>query len=52
MNWPKIALLAYLTLGALLTVAQVGKPREPITPGVATLTLILTGACAWGVVIA
>ena len=50
MNGFKIAALAILGLSALLGVAQVGKPRKPITPGEAVLQLALGGLLAWLVV--
>jgi hypothetical protein len=33
-------IIAFTAFGGLLTVAQVGKYRTPITPGVAALTVI------------
>lgn len=43
MNGFKIALIVLMALGAILTVASVGKRREPVTPAVAVVTLLLTG---------
>lgn len=42
MNAYKIAVIAYLILGALATVGQVGKPRDPISPSLAVSVLLAT----------
>lgn len=34
---------AFLTFGTLSTIALVGKRREPITPGMAVLTVVING---------
>jgi hypothetical protein len=52
MTWPKIVLLAFYALSAILTVTQIGKPRKPLQPGTAAATLVVTGLFAWLVVIA
>ena len=52
MNWAKFIIIAFEVVGALITVAHVGKPRDAITGGVAVLTLIFTAALIWLVVIA
>ena len=52
MNVPTIILLVWFALSALVTVATVGKPREPMSPGSAALALFFTGVMAWLVVIA
>ncbi|GMA26176.1 hypothetical protein GCM10025864_39350 [Luteimicrobium album] len=52
MTWPKIVLLAWFALGALMTVATVGKQKKPTTPGTAAVSLVLVGLVAWLVVIA
>lgn len=46
-------LIAYLALGAIASVAMVGRRREPITPGAAVLSvlasaLFITALCIWG----
>jgi hypothetical protein len=52
MTWPKYVLLALYAASAILTVAWIGKPRKPTTPGVAALTLVFSAMLAWLVVIA
>jgi hypothetical protein len=49
--WAWIA-LAYLALGTLITVSEIGKPRKVTTPGVAALALVFTGLFAWVIVLA
>lgn len=52
MNWPKYVLLVWFALSAILMVAGVGKPRTPLTPNVAVVSLLLLAGLAWLVVIA
>lgn len=45
-------LIAFLGLGAVATVSLVGKPRKPVTPGVAVASviinaLLIVGALVW-----
>ncbi len=51
MNWFFWTLAAWLAVGALGSVALVGKPRKPIDPGTAMLTVIVNGLLIAGVVI-
>jgi hypothetical protein len=51
MSGLQIAILIYLAISALSTVMLVGRYREPITPGTATLALILNGIIAALVVV-
>ena len=44
--------IGYLALNALFIIGRVGKPREPITPGEAVLTVVFVGLFAAGVVLA
>lgn len=41
-----IAIAAFLGLNALLTIGAIGKPRRPITPGMAITVLIVDTAIA------
>ena len=41
MAWQQIVLIAFLILGMLSSISIVGKPREPVAPGIA----------AWGTII-
>lgn len=50
MNWFDWALLSWLTFGTVCTIALIGKPRGPITPGVAVITLLINSALALGAV--
>ena len=52
MTWPKIILLAWYALSLLTTIATVGKPKKPTTPGIATAVVVVLGILAWLVVIA
>ena len=45
----KIALTAVLALSALLNVLIVGKPREPVTPGTAAVTVALNALLIVGI---
>lgn len=40
-EFAKWLIVGFLALGALLTVASVGKPRKPLEPGVATVTVLV-----------
>ena len=52
MSWFKIVLLAVLAANLIATVAMVGKPREPITPGFAAFNIVWNAALAVLVVLA
>ena len=45
-----VALIALYGLTAGATVASIGKHREPITPGVALVSLIVSGLAIWAIV--
>lgn len=47
----QIALVAWFSYGAALTVALIGRERKPITPGVAVGALIISAAWIMSVVI-
>lgn len=47
MRWEAWLLIALQVVGALGSVAMVGKPRKPITGGQAAFTVILSAACVW-----
>ena len=47
MVWQQYVLGAWLILGALAMISQVGKARKPIEPGAAVLSVILTGLFLW-----
>lgn len=40
----KWVIVAWLTLGAILTVTMVGKPRKPTTPGGTAGVVLITAA--------
>lgn len=50
MTWFDWALIGWLTLGAVSAVAFVGKPRQPIAPGVAVATVLVNALIVVGVV--
>ena len=52
MSGPKIFLLTWFALTALITVATIGKERQPVTPRQAAIALAIQGGLAWLVVIA
>lgn len=52
MTWPQYVLIAWFIYAALTVVASVGKPREPIAPDVAAVSLIITVGLVWLVVLA
>lgn len=41
MSWQKWVLVAFTALAALLNVSVIGKPRKPLTPGLAVTILLL-----------
>lgn len=51
MIWFDWALAGWLALTAVLSVALIGVPRNPITPGAAIATLLINGAIIAGVVL-
>jgi hypothetical protein len=50
MTWFDWALIAWLALGGLAAVALVGKPRKPLTPGVAVATILINALIVVGLV--
>lgn len=50
MNWIAWSLVSYIGISALLTVAAVGRKREPLTAGVAVLSVVFAGLIIWGIV--
>lgn len=45
----RIALTCWFCLGVLLTIGQIGKPRGPVTSGVASVSAITTALIVWAV---
>jgi hypothetical protein len=43
-------LAAFMALGAITSIAMIGKPREPITPGVAVVNVLIAAGLAVGIV--
>lgn len=41
MNWLYWLLMLYFAIGAVLTVAMIGKPRPPVTPASAAWTVVI-----------
>lgn len=52
MNTAKYILLAWFAFSAFITVSTVGKPRKPLEPLTAALSLVIFGGIAFLVVIA
>lgn len=50
MVWQQWVLVALLALNVVLTIALVGQPRKPITPGTAAFGLVFNAALVWMVV--
>lgn len=50
MAWYAWAFIIMQGIGVALTIGQVGKERQPITPAVAVLTTIIAGLYVWAVV--
>lgn len=42
MIWVKLAMTAWFTLGVVVTIRDIGKPRKPISSGIATASAITT----------
>ena len=42
MVWQQVVLVVYLAIGGLATIALVGKERKPITPNVASISVMIT----------
>jgi uncharacterized membrane protein required for colicin V production len=47
-TWFGIVFVAYLVVTALAVTFLIGKPREPISPGGAAITLIVNALLVWG----
>lgn len=43
MTWILWVVVALLAFGTVVSITQVGKPREPVTPGVAATTVVIQG---------
>ncbi|MCL2089871.1 MAG: hypothetical protein FWH11_01375 [Micrococcales bacterium] len=52
MTWPKIVLLAWYAVAAVVSIAQIGKDRRPTTPGGTAIAVVLMAGIATLVVIA
>ncbi len=50
MTWLHWLLVGYFTLGIVVSIASVGKPRVPMTPGGAIIGLVINGLLIWVVV--
>jgi len=52
MNIPTIVLLTWFALNVLIVITSIGKQRQPITPTVAAIVVVLYGVMATLVVLA
>lgn len=43
MEWILWVVVAFLVVGTVTSITQIGKPREPLTPGVVATTVVLQG---------
>jgi hypothetical protein len=50
MTWFEYLLISLLSLNVIVMILMVGKPREPVTPGVAVVTLVINSALILGVI--
>lgn len=48
MNWFDWVLIGWWSLGTVLSIAMIGKPRTPITPTGALIGLVITVALVLG----
>jgi hypothetical protein len=44
MNWAVYGIAGWLTLGAILSIAFIGKQRKPTTPGAAAIVVLIDAA--------
>ncbi len=44
-----LAVIALIVIGTIATILLIGKPRKPITPGAAVITLLLNALVIFGV---
>jgi hypothetical protein len=51
MTWFGWLLVGLIALGGLLSVGQIGRPREPLTPGTGALIVVLDALLILGVVL-
>lgn len=49
MTWFGWLIMSYFMLGSLLSVALIGQPREPLSPGTATFILVMNGLLILGI---
>lgn len=47
MRWEAWVLAAWIVLGLLLMIGQIGKPRKPIEPATCVVAMFITGALVW-----
>ena len=50
MAWQQWALVALIAASTLSVVGSIGRPREPLTPGVAVAVLVTNVLMIWAVV--
>jgi hypothetical protein len=50
MEWYAIAIICILAFSSGVSIASVGKPKEPTTAGVALTALLVHGLMIWGIV--
>lgn len=50
MTWYAWMIVAALAAGAILSVLSVGRPREPLTPGVVAAVVVTDGLMIWAIV--
>ena len=50
MNWIQILMIVWFALGAGATLASIDKPRDPITPGLAVGSIVVTALMILGVI--
>jgi hypothetical protein len=50
MVWQQWVLVTVFVIGSLISVAMIGRPRTPTTPGQVVLGLIINALLIWAVV--
>lgn len=50
MTWFGYVFVCLMALNAAMCVANVGRPREPMSPGAALTVLVVNGLIVWGAI--
>jgi hypothetical protein len=50
MPWYAWGMVVWAALGSLLSIAFIGRPRDPITPGAAVASVLVAALYIWGII--